>query len=183
MTIGYARISTAEQSLATQEDALTKAGCDKVFTDVTSGANDKRPGYTELLTYARKGDTILVTHLDRLGRSLKQLIQMLNDLSERGINIKSLGQEIDTTTATGKMMFHVFASLAEFERGLTIERTHAGLAAARARGRFGGRPRKIRDPRGVEMIKADHAAQELTIPELLKKYRLSRATFYRVLKS
>src|SRR5689334_20823428 len=139
MLIGYARVSTTDQTLALQQDALTKAGCDRIFTDTASGARTDRPGLAEALTYARSGDTLVVWRLDRLGRSLVHLIQTVAQLQERGVHFRSLQEQLDTSTSGGKLVFHFFGALAEFERDLIRERTMAGLAAARARGRRGGR--------------------------------------------
>ena len=141
MLIGYARVSTQEQTLNLQKDALAKAGCTKIFTDTASGAKTERIGLEEALNYVRKGDTLVVWRLDRLGRSLPHLITTMTDLEERGIGFKSLTENIDTTTSGGKLIFHIFGALAEFERNLIRERTTAGLLAARARGRKGGRPK------------------------------------------
>jgi DNA invertase Pin-like site-specific DNA recombinase len=140
MNIGYARVSTADQTLALQQDALQAAGCGRVFADTIGGATDARPGLDEALAFARAGDVLVVWRLDRLGRSLKYLIELINRLHEREVGFKSLTEQIDTTTSGGKLIFHVFGALAEFERDLIRERTQAGLAAARARGRLGGRP-------------------------------------------
>src|SRR5215210_3684767 len=141
MQIGYARVSTEEQTLALQLDAFTTAGVDKVFTDTASGAKADRPGLTEALAFARPGDVLVVWRLDRLGRSLPHLIQTLTDLAARGVGFRSLTEAIDTTTPGGKLIFHIFGALAEFERDLIQNRTRAGLTAARARGRKGGHPR------------------------------------------
>src|SRR5689334_11715700 len=135
MLIGYSRISTTDQTLNLQLDALKQAGCGKVFTDTISGAKAERPGLGEALEYVRAGDTLVVWRLDRLGRSLKDLIATITGLHEQGIGFKSLTESIDTTTPGGKLVFHVFGALAEFERDLIRERTQAGLMAARARGR------------------------------------------------
>lgn len=143
MRIGYARISTPEQKLLLQTDALTKAGCERSFSDVASGAKDDRPGLRAALGYLRPGDILVVWKLDRLGRSLKHLLEAVNALHERGIGFLSLQENIDTTTSGGKLVFHIFGALAEFERDLIRERTQAGLRAAWARGRKGGRPHKL----------------------------------------
>lgn len=143
MLIGYARVSTQDQNLDLQRDALLQAGCEKVFTDVVSGAKGDRPGLVEALGYLREGDVLVVWRLDRLGRSLRDLIDRINLLVGRGIGFRSLQESIDTTTSGGKLVFHVFGALAEFERDLIRERTQAGLKAARARGRTGGRPRLL----------------------------------------
>lgn len=139
MLIGYARVSTADQKLDMQRDDLKRVGCRRSFTDVASGGKD-RPGRAEAIAYARKGDTIVVWKLDRFGRSLVDLVQTVAQLRERGVGFRSLHESIDTTTSGGRLIFHVFSALAEFERDLIRERTMAGLAAARARGRLGGRP-------------------------------------------
>ncbi len=144
MLIGYARVSTDDQNLALQEDALKKAGCKKIFSDKMSGAKSNRLGLQEALTYLRDGeDTLVVWRLDRLGRSLKNLIEMMTLLENRSIGFQSLQESINTMTSGGKLIFHIFGALAEFERNLIQERTKAGLAAARARGKKGGRPKKF----------------------------------------
>src|ERR687896_1060472 len=141
--IGYARVSTTEQHLHLQQDALTTAGCLKIFTDTISGAKSERKGLSEALDFIRAGDTLVVWRLDRLGRSLKDLIERITDLHSRNIGFKSLTENIDTTTSGGKILFHIFGALAEFERDLIKERTRAGLTAARARGKKGGRPKAL----------------------------------------
>lgn len=140
MTFGYARVSTAGQDEALQLDALKKAGCDRIFTDHASGATSSRPALDELLGMARRGDTLVIWRLDRLGRSLRHLLEMVGDLEERGVALRSLTESIDTSSPAGRLVFHTFGALSEFERDLITERTRAGLAAARARGRVGGRP-------------------------------------------
>jgi DNA invertase Pin-like site-specific DNA recombinase len=141
MLVGYARVSTADQTLDLQKDALEKAGCDRIFTDTASGAKAERIGLDEAINYVRKGDTLVVWRLDRLGRSLPHLIETITGLNNRGIGFKSITESIDTTTSGGKLIFHIFGALAEFERDIIRERTQAGLTAARARGRKGGRPK------------------------------------------
>src|SRR5918911_328837 len=143
MLVGYARVSTTDQTLNLQHDALTKAGCTKIFTDTASGAQAERKGLTEALSYVRAGDTLVVWKLDRLGRSLKDLITRITELETRKIGFKSLTEQIDTTTSGGKLIFHIFGALAEFERDIIKERTNAGLQAARARGRKGGQPKAL----------------------------------------
>ena len=143
MLIGYARVSTQEQNLDLQKDALKNAGCEKIFTDEISGVVTNRTGLTRLNEVLRAGDTLVVWRLDRLGRSLKHLIDVVTNLENLGIGFKSLHESIDTTTSTGKLIFHIFGALAEFERNLIRERSIAGLAAARARGRLGGRPKRL----------------------------------------
>lgn len=140
ITVGYARVSTAGQDEALQLDALEQAGCDRVFTDHVSGATTSRPALAELLGMIRRGDALVIWRLDRLGRSLRHLLEVVGDLEQRGVALRSLSESIDTATPAGRLVFHTFGALAEFERDLIRERTKAGLAAARARGRVGGRP-------------------------------------------
>src|SRR5512142_3513689 len=147
MLVGYARVSTEDQNLDLQRDALTHAGCERIFTDVASGAQDERPGLAEAIAFLRPGDTLAVWKLDRLGRLLKHLIETVTTLQAKKIGFRSLQESIDTTTSGGKLIFHVFGALAEFERDLIRERTQAGLQAARARGRHGGRPRALDEKR------------------------------------
>src|SRR3989440_5348437 len=143
MLVGYARVSTSEQTLNLQRDALEHIGCSKIFTDTASGAKAERNGLDAALSYVREGDTLVVWRLDRLGRSLKHLIETITKLNNRKIGFKSITENIDTTTSGGKLIFHIFGALAEFERDIIRERTHAGLQAARARGRKGGRPKAL----------------------------------------
>ena len=178
MLIGYARVSTADQSLELQKDALTAAGCEKVLTDVVSGVAATRPGLNEALEYVRKGDTLVVWRLDRLGRSLKDLIETVNALHARGIGFKSLQEQIDTTTSGGKLVFHVFGALAEFEREVIRERTQAGLQAARARGRKGGRPRSM-DKKKITMAKKLLADEATRVIDVCAVLQVSRSTLYR----
>src|SRR3954464_12002284 len=151
MLIGYARVSTDDQNLDLQRDALKKAQCEQIFTDTVSGTKARRPGLEEALSHLRARDTLVVWRLDRLGRSLRHLIDTVTDLQERGIGFKSLQENIDTTTSGGKLVFHIFGALAEFEREIIRERTQAGLQAAWARGRNGGRPQKLTDKQ-VDML-------------------------------
>ncbi len=178
MNIGYARVSTADQNLDLQNDALDSAGCEKIYTDKMSGAKTARPGLDQILGILRKGDTLVVWKLDRLGRSLKHLIQVMNQLEERGIYFKSVQESLDTSTPGGKLIFHVFGALAEFERDIIRERTLAGLAAARSRGRKGGRPRKL-SKKQVEI--ATNLMKDISIPivEICKTLGVSKATLYR----
>jgi DNA invertase Pin-like site-specific DNA recombinase len=143
MKVGYARVSTHEQNLSLEKVALKEAGCGKIFLDHVSGAKAERLGLEEAKAYVREGDTLVVWRLDRLGRSLKHLIETVTALEERGVGFQSLQESINTTTSGGRLVFHIFGALAEFERNLIRERTRAGLAAARARGRKGGRPRAL----------------------------------------
>lgn len=145
MLIGYARVSTGDQNLDLQLEALKKAGCEEIFKDAISGTRSKRPGLDKALELLRKDDTLVVWKLDRLGRSVKHLVNMVGDLREKGVQFKSLTDSIDTGTPSGRFFFHVMASLAEMERELTVERTRAGLEAARKLGRKGGRRRKMTD--------------------------------------
>ena len=180
--IGYARVSTAEQDLQLQVDALNKAGCVKVFEDKVSGARSKRPGLDACVAALAPGDTLVVWRLDRLGRSMPHLVGLVEELMGKGIGFRSLlDGAIDTTTASGELMFHIFSSLAQFERRLVQERTTAGLAAARARGRLGGRPAiTAADPR-VAAAKRLHQDRSLSIDEICKTLGISRPTFYRYL--
>src|SRR5512147_1126994 len=179
MLVGYARVSTLEQTLALQQDALQKAGCSRIFTDTASGSRTDRPGLDQALAFLRDNeDTLVVWRLDRLGRSLRHLIDTIGGLQERGIGFRSLQESIDTTTSGGKLVFHVFGALAEFERDLIRERTEAGLAAARARGRSGGRPKAL-DPRTAQIAQALYADKTNSISDICRTLRISRATLYR----
>ena len=178
MLIGYARVSTGDQNLDMQKDELKRAGCKRICTDVASGAKSERPGLNDALTFAREGDTLVVWKLDRVGRSLGHLIETVRQLQARGIGFRSLHENIDTTTGTGKLIFHIFGALAEFERDLIRERTMAGLASARARGRKGGR-RPILDEKRrmiLQSLVQDRANSPAVICATLG---ISRATFYR----
>jgi DNA invertase Pin-like site-specific DNA recombinase len=182
MKIGYIRISTESQKLDLQKDAMDKEQCDSVFEDTMSGSKKSRPGLEKAIGYLRKGDTLVVWKLDRLGRSLKQLIDIINSLKERGIYFKSIQENIDTSSSGGKLIFHVFGALAEFERDLIRERTKAGLKAARERGRLGGRP-KIMDEKKISMAKKLHEDSSNSINDICKTLSVSRATFYRYMKT
>jgi DNA invertase Pin-like site-specific DNA recombinase len=181
MLIGYARVSTHDQTLALQQDALKQASCERIFTDTASGAKADRPGLDQAVGFARSGDTLVVWKLDRLGRSLPHLIETIRQLQERGIGFKSLTEQIDTTTSGGKLIFHVFAALAEFERDVIRERTEAGLIAARARGRRGGHPRAaaLSDAKKVAMAQALYNDKKNSIADICKTLRVSRSTLYR----
>ncbi len=184
MLIGYARVSTTEQTLALQSDALTTAGCSRIFTDTASGATTSRPGLTEAMNFAREGDVLVVWRLDRLGRSLKHLIDTITTLNQQGIGFRSLTENIDTTTSGGKLIFHIFGALAEFERDIIRERTRAGLDAARARGRTGGRPKvaALNDPRKVAMAQALYSDKTNSIADICRTLRISRSTLYRYIQ-
>jgi len=181
MNIGYARVSTQDQNLDLQNDALKAAGCENIYTDKMSGTKKNRPGLEEILGFIRKGDTLVVWRLDRLGRSLKHLIQVLNILDERGVYFKSIQESLDTSTPGGKLIFHVFGALAEFERDIIKERTLAGLAAARARGRNGGRPRKL-SKKQVEMAKKLINDPAIPIDEICRTMGVSKATLHRYIR-
>ena len=178
MKIGYARISTADQSLDLQTDALKAAGCEKFFQDVASGAKDERKGLADAVEFSRAGDVLTVWKLDRLGRSLKHLIETVNHLHEKGVGFASVQENIDTTTPGGKLIFHVFGALAEFERELIRERTNAGLKAARARGRTGGRKQKL-TPKQIEMAKAMVSDPNISISAICETLKISKPTLYR----
>jgi len=181
MLIGYARVSTNEQHLDLQRDALLKAGvtAKDIYTDKVTGVKADRPGLTLALSHLREGDTLVVWRLDRLGRSLKHLIETVTTLREQGISFKSLTENIDTSTATGILIFQIFGALAEFERNLIKERTVAGLQAARARGRTGGRPKRSPDARKIALAKKFYNDNALSIPEILKTLNISKSTLYR----
>jgi len=178
MRIGYARVSTTDQHLNLQQDALQAAGCERLFTDVISGARGERPGLTAALQECRSGDTLVVWKLDRLGRSLPHLVETVGALAARDVGFHSLQEHIDTTTSGGKLIFHIFASLAEFERDLIKERTVAGLAAARARGRIGGR-RPVMTPDKLTVARAMYDAGDYTVQQIAATLGVGRATIYR----
>jgi DNA invertase Pin-like site-specific DNA recombinase len=181
MLIGYARVSTLDQTLALQQDALSAAGCEQLYTDTASGSLKERPGLTQALSHLRPGDTLVVWRLDRLGRSLPHLIETVADLSARGVGFRSLQEQIDTTTSGGKLIFHVFGALAEFERDVIRERTQAGLAAARARGRTGGRPQRL-TLRKIEQLQTLASDRRNSVGEICQTLGISRSTFYRYVK-
>lgn len=185
MEIGYGRVSTNEQNLDLQKDAFEKAGIKKIFFDTVSGVKSHKPELEKLLDYARKGDTIVVWRLDRLGRSTIQLIQFVAELEKKGINLKSLTEPIDTSNATGTLIFQIFCVLAEHERNVLRERTNAGLKSARARGRTGGRPKglsKEYDEKKM-LIKESYEANNMSVGAIMKAYGVkSTKTFYRILE-
>jgi DNA invertase Pin-like site-specific DNA recombinase len=181
MLIGYARVSTQDQSLNLQIDALEKVGCSKIFSDIISGAKAERKGLDEALNYVRQEDTLVVWKLDRLGRSSPHLIETVNNLKNRKVGFKSLTEDIDTTSPGGKLVFHVFGAVAEFVLDITRERTRAGLQAARARGRKGGRPKALT---GKKLsIAQDLYDRRHPIAEICQTLKISRATLYRALKT
>ncbi len=182
MKIGYIRVSKQEQNEALQRDTLKEAGCEKYFSDKMTGSTFERKGLEELLAFVRPGDTVIVWKLDRLGRSLKDLIETLNLLNNRGIDFISLTESIDTTTPSGKLIFHLMGALAEFERDLIRERTNAGLAAARARGRIGGRPRRLATNGKVTLARRLFADPNHSIPEICSTLGIFRSTLYRYVR-
>lgn len=181
MKIGYSRISTQEQNADLQLDALKQAGCEKFFSDKVSGAKADRPGLAAALDYAREGDSLVVWRLDRLGRSLKHLLEVVEGLEENGIGFVSLQDGFDTTTNGGKLFFHIFGALAEFERSLIQERTRAGLEAARARGRIGGRKEKL-NPAQVATLKAMYESKAHALGEICRTFNITKPTLYRYLQ-
>ena len=178
MKIGYARVSTVDQNLDLQIDALTAAGCKKMFSDTASGAKDERKGLLEAIEYARAGDILVVWKLDRLGRSLKHLIETVNKLHAKEVGFASVQEQIDTTTPGGKLVFHVFGALAEFERELIRERTNAGLKAARARGKQGGRPQKL-SAKQIEMARTMMRDPNISVDSICQTLKISKPTLYR----
>ncbi len=179
ISIGYARVSTQDQNLALQRDALSKAGCARVFEDTASGARSDRSGLADALSHLRRGDTLVVWKLDRLGRSLKNLIEVTQGLENRGVGLRSLQEQIDTTTPGGKLVFHVFGALAEFERDLVQERTNAGLTAARARGRVGGR-KPVLTGKKAETALALYHSRAMPVSEICQILGVSRTSIYRL---
>ncbi len=181
MKIGYARVSTGLQNLNLQEDRLNAYGCEKIFSDHISGSKSKRPGLDKAIEFARSGDMIVVWRLDRLGRNMEDLITLVNELNERGVKFHSLEENItmDKSSSTGQLLFHLFAAFAEFERNLILERSSAGRIAARARGRYGGRPEKL-NQKDLNLLKTlyDNGTPIKTIAE---QWQVSRTTIYRYL--
>ena len=175
--IGYARVSTDDQNLHLQRDALEKAGCQVIYEDKASGKNTERPELEACLKALRSGDTLVVWRLDRLGRSLCDLVKLVTTLEEQKIGFESLQEKIETTSASGKLVFHVFAALAEFERNLISERTRAGLKAARARGRLGGRKPKLKQ-KDIREIKALLKDPNIPVSDIAKRFGVSRTTIY-----
>lgn len=178
MLVGYARVSTQDQTPALQLDALNQAGCERIFVEKASGAQRDRPELKAALDYVRPGDTLVVWKLDRLARSLKQLIETVELLEQRHIGFRSLTENIDTTTAGGKLVFHIFGSLAEFERSIIRERTVAGLEAARARGRTGGRPPALTE-KDLAAVKALLRDPGITVEDVAKRLKVAPSTLYR----
>ncbi len=184
MRIGYARVSTHDQNLDLQLDALTQEGCEQIFKDKISGSKTKRPGLDELKHILRKGDQVVVWKLDRLGRSLRDLVDLINFFDSKGVEFQSIQDKIDTSTAVGKFTFHIFAAVAQFERDIIRTRTLAGLKAARARGRIGGRPKGLTHAAKNKALAAETLYKEkiLSISEICKQLGISRSTLYSYLR-
>src|SRR6266581_716100 len=183
MLIGYARVSTHEQNLDLQIDALKAAGCQKIFTDKISTLKAERKGLDEALSFLRPSDVLVVWKLDRLGRTLTQLIELVAVFNKRGIGFKSLKETIDTTTSTGKLIFHIFAALAEFERDINHERTQAGLDAARARGHYGGRPKTLSNKKAEQLRSLyNDPIKKYSISDLCQMFGVSKTSLYRYIK-
>jgi DNA invertase Pin-like site-specific DNA recombinase len=182
MLIGYARVSTDEQNLELQLSELKSAGCEQIYTDKISGTKAVRPGLEEAFSHLRAGDTFVVWRLDRLGRSLRHLIETVTDLQDKGIEFKSLREVIDTRTSGGKLVFHIFGALAEFEREIIKERTQAGLSAARARGKNGGRPKALTEKK-VQMLNNLAADRNNSVEEICRTLGISRRTYYRYVQA
>ena len=181
MLIGYSRVSTTDQCLDSQIDKLKEYGCDKIFTDVVSGSKSIRKGLTEMLDYMRKDDLVIVFRLDRLGRSLKDLIDIINIFKDKGVHFKSISENIDTATSTGNLIFHITGAFAEFERNIIRERVNTGLETARARGRKGGRPTLITSEK-IQMAKLLYNDKTLNIQDILKQLNVKKSLFYKMLK-
>ena len=182
MIIGYARVSTLEQNERLQTDALTKAGCERLFTDHASGAKAHRPELDRMLDVIRDGDTLVVWKLDRLGRSVQNLVDLMNLLQERGVGFRSLTENMDTTTPGGVLVFNVFAAMAQFERDPIRERTNAGLRAARARGHMGGRPSKLSE-KDKARIRELYQDGTLSVQEIARQYGVARNTIYNTMRA
>src|ERR687886_736513 len=181
MLIGYARVSTDEQNLDLQLSALKQAGCEQIYTDKVSGTKAVRPGLEKAFSHLRPGDTFVVWRLDRLGRSLRHLIDTVTELQDQEIGFKSVTEAIDTTTSGGKLVFHIFGALAEFEREIIRERTKAGLEAARARGRKGGPKHKL-TPKQVEILRQLYKDKSHSLEEICDSFGISRITLWRYVK-
>jgi DNA invertase Pin-like site-specific DNA recombinase len=182
MLVGYARVSTGDQTLDLQVDALHAAGCERVYSDTVSGAKTEREGLSRALDVLRPGDTLVVWRLDRLGRTLPHLISLIDELNAKTIGFRSLTENIDTTSSSGQLVFHPFGALAQFERNLIRERTMAGLAAARARGRKGGR-KHLLDAKKIAQAKTLYADKSNTVADICQTLGISRTTLWRYLKA
>ena len=180
MLIGYARVSTHDQNLDLQQDSLYAAGCEKIFVDELSGAKAARPGLQQAMDSLREGDVLVVWRLDRLGRSLRNLLELVEKLKERKVGFRSIQESMDTSTSGGNLIFQVFGALAEFERNIIRDRTNAGLAAARARGRTGGRPKKLDEHQRELVIRL--YKERIPVPEILKTVKISKGTLYKYVR-
>lgn len=180
MLIGYARVSTRDQNLDLQLDKLREVGCEKIFSDKASGVREDRPGLAEAIAYARSGDTLTVWKLDRLGRTMKSLIRFVDDLRESGVEFKSINEGLDTSTPMGRFTFHILGALAQMEAELVKERTMAGLQASRARGKLGGRPKKI-TPDQLVMARTLMTNPDLTMEQIARQLGVGKSTLYREL--
>ena len=181
LQVGYARVSTLEQNEDLQTDALKKAGCERIFTDHASGAKASRPQLDRMLDMLRRGDTVVVWKLDRLGRSVQNLVDLMDRFQKMGVEFRSLTENMDTSTSGGVLIFNIFSALAQFERDLIRERTMAGLKAARARGRKGGRPSKLSD-KDIAMIRQLYDSRTVTVQEIADRFDVSRSTIYKALE-
>ena len=184
MKIGYARVSTKDQNLSLQKDALQKEGCELIFKEKASGAKSDRPELRRMIDQLRKGDIVIIWKLDRLGRSLRDLVNLVTEIQDKEAGLKSLNDSIDTTTPQGKLTFHIFASLAEFERDIISTRTRAGLESARARGRKGGRPKGLsNEARNKTIIaKSLYDKRDMSVTEICQYLNISRSTFYKYIR-
>lgn len=184
MIFGYARVSTKGQSLQAQLDELQQAGCEEIFSDVASGGKTSRPGFNELLGKLRKGDTLKVCRIDRVGRSLSHLVKIINEFEAQGIQFQSLADPIDTTTSHGRLIFGIFACIAEYEKSLIQERTKSGLAAARARGRTGGRPKGVSKTALNKALAAEslYSDGKLSVSQICEQLAISKSTLYNYLR-
>ncbi|MBL0717424.1 MAG: recombinase family protein [Desulfosarcina sp.] len=180
MLVGYARVSTPDQKLDPQTDVLTTEGCEKILTDIASGAKTDRPGLEAAIKYCRKGDILVVWKLDRMGRSMSHLIETIKKLEEQGVGFSSITEKIDTTSPGGRLVFHLFGALAEFERDLIRERVQAGLRSARARGRKGGRPPVSEETKA--MAQALIADKSLSIKQICDRLGIAKSTLYKYAK-
>ncbi len=180
MLIGYARVSTHDQNLDLQQDSLYAAGCEKIFVDELSGANSARPGLHQAMDSLRAEDVLVVWRLDRRGRSLRNLLELVEELKERKVGFRSIQESMDTSTSGGNLIFQVFGALAEFERNIIRDRTNAGLAAARARGRTGGRPKKLDEQQRELVIRL--YKERIPVPEILKTVKISKGTLYKYVR-
>lgn len=181
LQVGYARVSTLEQNEDLQTDALKKAGCERIFTDHASGAKASRPQLDRMLDMLRHGDTVVVWKLDRLGRSVQNLVDLMDRFQKMGVEFRSLTENMDTSTSGGVLIFNIFSALAQFERDLIRERTMAGLKAARARGRKGGRPSKLSD-KDIAMVRQLYDSRTVTVKEIAARFDVSRSTVYKALE-